>query len=252
MPARLLLLLLLLLLFLLPPLASSPAPESPALLESLSVVGPPLLVFPFLCSCPLAPPVWKAFLSVCAALAGSSASASVTAGWPLPLPVVPFVVSPVKIHQLALDAPTTAMTVRYQCTWDMGRRLRLRADLEQLADELVQIRAVDRRRQGAARAARGARRARLLPPARDHQRRLNAEIAALRERQRRGALAERRVARDEEGAVDVVVVVELDALDVGQVLLLELADGEVFDLWEGPAVREVQDGFPVLGVCLIQ
>lgn len=110
---------------------------------------------------------------------------------------------------------------------------------------------MDRRCQRASRAARGSRRSHFFAALRDHKCGLHAEVQAFPKCERRLALAQRGVPRDEEVAVDFIVLVELDAAHVENILFLELADGEPFNLRELPAVREAQDCLPFLGLCFV-
>lgn len=58
--------------------------------------------------------------------------------------------------------------------------------------------------------------------------------------------------RDEEIAVDVACLVIDDLVDAIELLLLKLANSQVLDLCESPAVREMEDDRPVVNLCIVK
>ena len=59
-------------------------------------------------------------------------------------------------------------------------------------------------------------------------------------------LAKRNIARDEVVAVQIVVVIQFDALHGRHGRLLQLVDCQISECWEGPAVQEGKNDLPVL------
>jgi len=114
---------------------------------------------------------------------------------------------------------------QYQCTCNMGglvcSETRLKwSDVENLANDFLEVGTVDRRRQRAPGATREKGRTSLLASSGDLDDVYHSEVQALFSRQRRFTFAEAGVAWDEVVAVNMVFFVQFDAFDVGHELLL--------------------------------